>query len=73
MIDPTDMSAVDWMNQTTFFLPVAPMTVSQEEDWRAWAFHALQSPAIARFNPPQPDAFDDWREWAYRFNEIVFP
>lgn len=72
MIDPTFMSAVEWTDRMAMLLPqILPLKINQDEDWRAWAMHVLQSPDISRYNPPNPEPFAHWREWAYRFNQTV--
>lgn len=71
MINPIGMTAVEWTDQMALLLRVSTMRIDREEDWRVWARHVLQSSAISRYNPPQPDQFDDWKEWADRFNQTV--
>ena len=71
MIDPTDMTAVEWTDQMALFLPIIPMKIGSESEWREWAYHVIQNSEISRFNPPNPDFFLNWREWADRFNEVV--
>lgn len=71
MIDPIGMTAVEWTDRMAILLPVTTMKINREQDWRVWARHVLQATEISRYNPPQPDAFDDWTEWARRFNQTV--
>lgn len=73
MIDPTLMTAIEWTDRMAQQLPdLLPVKLNREEDWKAWAWHVLQSPTISGRNPPNPASFTDWREWAYRFNNAVF-
>lgn len=71
MIDPIGMNAVEWTDRMTPLLPILPLKINREQDWRVWARHVLQSPSISRYNPPNPEFFSDWREWADRFNQTV--
>lgn len=72
MINPAGMTAIEWTDRMALLLPeVTAMKIFHETDWRAWARHVLQSPRVARFNPPNPDYFDNWRVWADRFNQVV--
>lgn len=72
MIDPTFMTAVEWTDRMSLLLPgIQPVRIDRDQDWRAWAMHVLQSAAISRYNPPNPETFSDFREWAYRFNQVV--
>lgn len=73
MIDPTLMGAVEWTDRMAQVLPdLLPLKIEREKDWKAWAWHAVQSAAVSARNPPNPAQFSDWREWAYRFNNSVF-
>jgi acetyl-CoA carboxylase carboxyltransferase component len=72
MINPDGMTAIEWTDQMSSYLPsVLPMKINSENEWREWARHVLSFPEIARFTPPDPGQFTDWREWADRFNETV--
>jgi hypothetical protein len=72
-IDPRGLTAVQWTDFMILQLdPFADLpAIDSEDEWRAWALLANQSPSIARTSPPNPYAFDDWREWAMRFNQSV--
>jgi hypothetical protein len=72
-IDPRGLTAVQWTDFMILQLdPFAELpSIDSEDEWRAWALVANQSPTIARTNPPDPYSFDDWREWAMRFNQAV--
>lgn len=71
MINPINMTAVEWTSQMTLILNVLPMKLDRDEDWKEWARHVIQSSNISQYNPPSPESFDDWREWAMRFNQAV--
>lgn len=72
MINPIGMTAVDWANRMALFLPqVVPMIIYAETEWKNWARHVIQHPDISKYNPPNPDSFDDWVLWAQRFNQSV--
>lgn len=73
MIDPTQMGVIEWTDRMAQLLPdVLPVKLYREVDWKAWAWHVVQSATISQRNPPNPEQFGDWREWAYRFNNAVF-
>lgn len=71
MINPIGMTAVEWTDRMALLLRVSTLRIDREEDWKAWARHVIQSPEISRYNPPQPETFDEWTEWAWRFNQTV--
>jgi hypothetical protein len=73
MIDPEEMSAMEWTDRMSLELPrILPMKINHESEWRDWAYHVIQDPSISRRHPPDPGTYADWREWADRFNETVF-
>lgn len=71
MIQPIGMTAVEWTDRMALLLPVNPLKIERDRDWRAWARHVIQSPLISKYNPPNPDLFGDWVSWAERFNQLV--
>lgn len=72
MIDPNFMTAIEWTDRMALLLPsIQPLRLDRDEDWRAWATHVLQSPEISKYNPPNPEIFQEFREWASRFNQMV--
>lgn len=72
MIDPRGMSVIEWTDRMAQLLPnITPLKLYRPEDWRVWARHVLQSTSISRYNPPNPDQFEDWTLWADRFNQTV--
>lgn len=72
MINPEGMTAVEWTDRMSLLLPeVLVMKINRDDEWKAWARHVLQSPRVSRYNPPNPDSYEDWKLWADRFNQTV--
>jgi len=72
-ISPKGLTVMDWCDSMAFILgPVmAPQKLLDPTQWKAWALSVIQSPPLARFQPPDPEDFDHWEEWADRFNQAV--
>lgn len=72
-IDPTHMTVTDWCDSMAFILApfLVPQKLLSENEWKLWARNVIQSPALARVRPPDPEYFSSWREWAYRFNQTI--
>jgi hypothetical protein len=73
---PMFMTMQEWADETTrtlYDVAAVPRLEAQgEQDWADWARLLVGTPAIAAFNPPDPELFaDDWRTWAIRFNEAL--
>jgi hypothetical protein len=70
---PVQMSVMEWAE--AMILPLSSKIVCPRllngDQWRDWGNKLIQFPAIAAYNPPQPEKFNDWREWAYQFNQTV--
>lgn len=64
-----------WADETVGLLydvAAVPRLVAQgERDWVDWARLLVGTPAIAAYNPPDPEGYADWRDWAVRFNEAI--
>lgn len=72
-INPTGLTVTDWCDSMSFVLStvMTPQKLLDPEEWKPWARNVIQSPALAVFNPPNPDDFDRWDEWADRFNQAI--
>lgn len=72
-VDPRYLSILEWCEFTTPLIKdrAAVPRLLTPDDWRSWALTVLQSPQIARYNPPDPLGFEQWQDWAFRFNQAV--
>lgn len=73
MIDPRGMTVTDWCHQMVQNLaPImnAPKLLDPKE-WREWAMSVTSNPSIRKFQPPDPNFFEDWQDWAERFVQVV--
>lgn len=74
-VDPRLVDLPRWADETfglLYDLSAVPRLDAQgEREWIDWARLLVGTPAIAAFNPPDPDSFADWRDWAVRFNEAI--
>jgi hypothetical protein len=48
----------------------APKLLDPKE-WREWAMSVTSNPSIRKFQPPDPNFFEDWQDWAERFVQVV--
>lgn len=72
-IDPRFVDLYRWADETVGLLydVSAVPRLDAPGEWLPWARDVVGTPAIAAFNPPDPDHFADWREWAVEFNEAI--
>lgn len=71
MIDPRDMTVLNWTDRMAQLLPFPVYKLLDPDGWRHWAHYVMSYPSISTFNPPSPEEYSDWREWAIRFNQVV--
>ena len=72
-IDPRGLTVTDWCDSMSFVLEsvMTPQKLLDPTKWRDWARSVIQSPMLAKFNPPDPTDFENWEGWAFRFNQAV--
>jgi hypothetical protein len=64
---------VEYMDQTVLLLgslgtfPVYTRGMS----WKDWASAVVLLPSVSKFQPPDPNKYDDWLSWASDFNKTV--
>jgi hypothetical protein len=39
--------------------------------WKDWASAVVLLPSVSKFQPPDPNKYDDWLPWASDFNKTV--
>lgn len=70
LVRPTNLQFEDWSDQVNFDLSsidgVLPI-VGAESEWEQWAENILTNPNIGKYNPPNPQFFNQWQEWAEHF------
>lgn len=65
------MDVIQWTDRMAETLPFPVYRLLDPQEWRSWARNLIQYAQVSKFNPPNPDSFEDWREWAERYNNTV--
>jgi hypothetical protein len=72
-VQPIFVDVYRWADETVGLLydVAAVPRLDAPGEWLPWAREIVGTPAIAAFNPPDPDRYADWRAWAVEFNEAI--